>query len=157
MNFLKKQADGIVPAITGLNGHPVVIRPDLRLNLQDLRWFIQEYSSLAEAGTYHITIVKENGQGYNLVFHEGGATPKLRIALVSDDYPELECIGSWDARDVIIQELGQPWHRNSDPEAPDPDVELIDTVVMGSIGCALITIEHGRIAQVHLHRGELWP
>jgi hypothetical protein len=122
--------------------------PDLRLDRDSLADFISRYHT-ESAGYYGITLVKENGQGYNVVFHRGGAYPKTRIALTSKAYPDI--VGSsWEVRDIIDRVL-------SAGAFPEDIKQIVDRTLMGSLGCVKLVVENGVIIAAHFHEGELWP
>ncbi|HTE57953.1 MAG TPA: hypothetical protein VK694_04370 [Verrucomicrobiae bacterium] len=122
-------------------------RANRHFNGPQLRAFIRKFSSENE-GTFQITLVKENGQNYNAVFHNGGSDPKVRVALMFGK-PRLVS-SAWDVRDIIESEL------SGGKFSPQIE-ELVDHTLGGSLGSVYLKIENGKLASAHFHEGQIWP
>lgn len=122
-------------------------RANRHFNEQQLRAFIQKFLRENE-GAFNITLVKENGQNYNTVFHNGGSDPKVRIALMAGKPPIVS--SSWNVRDIIESVL-------ADGKFSAETEELVDRTLGGSLGSVLLKVRNGKIASAHFHEGEIWP
>jgi hypothetical protein len=116
----------------------------------DLRTALRNFNAASE-GFFNLTLVKENGQDYNIVLHQGGRTPKVRIRYVATVDGRPITGSTWNVRD-IIEEVLTP-HGAFD----QPIARVVDQTLQGSLGCVLLQVKHGWVASAHFHEGEIWP
>lgn len=125
--------------------------PDYRLTGPALADFLRFFST-ASGGGFSATLFKETGQGYNLVLHAGGATPKVRLALVKDPSdPTCAASSSYNVRDIIAQVLTE------DGKFSKTTDETLDYTLNMGFGCVRLSVENGVVVKSDFHNGELWP
>ncbi len=121
--------------------------PDYRLTEKTFKAYLRFFNTMSE-GMFSATLVTDNGQGYSLVLHQGGVSPKIRLALVSDPTdPSCKASDSWGVRDIIQEVL----------TFPELTKVTIDRTLQGSLGCVRLVIEEGVVVAAYFHNGELWP
>lgn len=114
------------------------IQADLRFNtMAEMEEFLRRYSDQNKV-QFWATLVKDTGQGYNIVLHGGGRTPKTRIGLP-------DTLMAWDALKNVFG---------------DPNYEIkrtVEVAIGGSLGCVMVVLLRNKIVDANFHKGELWP
>jgi hypothetical protein len=111
--------------------------------------FITDFTESSQ-GAFHVTLVKESGQGYNVVFHDGGSNPKVRVALMAQGASPMVS-STWTVRDLVESALAKGGQFDEQIR------QIVDSTLMGSLGSVLLRVQHGKVVSAHFHEREIWP